>query len=359
MWPARSGAAKAPADTPGDPATAKRHRPSPATIPLRNCMYSSPLRRPRGCRQSCGRTSTVAASPKTLQRAEPRNSQPFPRFLPPTSQAVPPSSRHALGRFSHPSGERLRALVLSNLLKRRVLLILVLVFAILGGSVVYAQAGKATTTYRTAAVTYGTITQTIGMAGNLAPVSEADLNFASTGTVETVTAQVGETVVAGQILAALDPTILEAQLSQAQATLASARSKLAQDQAGPNSQTLASAQNPVAAAQVSVNNATTSLADAKAINAQSVTAAQNTVTGAQSTVTADQGVVNQDNTTLTADELAPAADCPSLPACAVDTAAVNSAQAKLATDQQTLAHDQTALDAAKTSLGATTVNAEQ
>ena len=238
-------------------------------------------------------------------------------------------------------------------------MILVLVFAILGGSVVYAQAGKATTTYRTAAVTYGTITQTIGMAGNLAPVSEADLNFASTGTVETVTAQVGETVVAGQILAALDPTILEAQLSQAQATLASARSKLAQDQAGPNAQTLASAQNPVAAAQVSVNNATTSMADTKAINAQSVTAAQNTVTGAQSTVTADQGVVNQDNTTLTADELAQAADCPSLPACAADTAAVNSDKAKLAADQQTLAHDQTALDAAKTSLAATTVKAQQ
>ena len=65
----------------------------------------------------------------------------------------------------------MRARVVSNLLKRRVLVILVLVFAILGGSVVYAQAGRVTTTYRTAQVTYGTITQTIGMAGNLAPVS--------------------------------------------------------------------------------------------------------------------------------------------------------------------------------------------
>lgn len=171
----------------------------------------------------------------------------------------------------------MRDRVLSNLLKRRVLVILVLVFAVLGGSVVYAQAGKISTTYRTAVVTYGTITQTIGMAGNLAPVTEADLNFPASGTIQSVEASVGETVVKGELLAALDPTILAAQLSQAQATLASARSKLAQDQAGPNAQSLASAKNPVASAQVSVNNAATSLSDTEAINAQSVSAAQSVV----------------------------------------------------------------------------------
>ena len=150
----------------------------------------------------------------------------------------------------------MRARVVSNLLKRRVLVILVVVFAILGGSIVYAQAGRVTTTYRTALVTYGTITQNIGMAGNLAPVSEADLNFAAAGTVQSVTVHVGDTVAGGQVLAALDPTILAAQLSQAQATLATAFSKLAQDRAGPTAQSLASAQNPVAAAQVAVNTAT-------------------------------------------------------------------------------------------------------
>ena len=71
-----------------------------------------------------------------------------------------------------------------------------LVTAILGGTLVYAQAGKVTTTYRTALVTYGTITQSIGMAGNLTPTSEADLNFAAAGTVQTVYVQVGQSVVA-------------------------------------------------------------------------------------------------------------------------------------------------------------------
>ena len=60
---------------------------------------------------------------------------------------------------------------------------LVIVFTILGATAVYAQAGRSTTTYRTALVTYGTITQTIGMAGNLAPVAEADLTFPASGIV--------------------------------------------------------------------------------------------------------------------------------------------------------------------------------
>jgi HlyD family secretion protein len=186
---------------------------------------------------------------------------------------------------------------------------LVLVFAVLGSSVVYAQAGKSSTTYRTATVTYGTITQTIGMAGNLAPVSEADLNFASSGTVQSVGVDVGETVISGEVLASLDRTILSAQLSQANATLASARSKLAQDQAGPTAQNLAAAQNPVGSAQVSVNNAKTSLADTKAINAQLVAVAQS--------------AVDQDKARLAADD-------------PFDTAAVSADQAKLAADQQAL-----------------------
>jgi HlyD family secretion protein len=203
----------------------------------------------------------------------------------------------------------MRARLISNLLRRKVLAGLVLVFAILGATAVYAQAGKATTSYRTGVVAYGTITQTIGMAGNLGPVSEADLNFAASGTVQLVEVTVGQTVVKGETLAAQDSTLLAAQLSQAKANLASARSKLAQDQAGPSAQSLASAQNSVASAKVSVKSATTSLADTKAINAQSVAAAQS--------------IVDQDN-------VAVAADCPSLPACAQD-------QSKLAVDQQALA----------------------
>src|SRR5258707_2290205 len=129
----------------------------------------------------------------------------------------------------------MRSLPLRNLLRRRVLAVLVLATAILGGTIVYAQASKVTTTYRTALVTYGTITQSIGMAGNLTPTSEADLNFASTGTVLTVYVQVGQSVGAGTPLGTLDSNLLSAQLGQAEAALASAQAKLAQGRAGPTS----------------------------------------------------------------------------------------------------------------------------
>jgi multidrug efflux pump subunit AcrA (membrane-fusion protein) len=251
--------------------------------------------------------------------------------------------------------------LLRRLLRRRVLVVLVLVFAILGGTVVYVQAGKITTSYRTAVVTYGTITQTIGMAGNLVPVSEADLNFPASGTVQSVNVQIGQTVAAGTTLAALDPTILAAQLLQAQATLASAQSKLAQDQAGPSAQTLSSVQNSVAAALVSYNNAQTSLADMQAINAQSVTAAQTAVSDAQSVVTADQAVFDQDAIALTTAEQAQTADCASPPAaaCAQDTLTVNADKAKVAVDSQTLARDQSTLDSNKNSLASITAKAQQ
>lgn len=256
----------------------------------------------------------------------------------------------------------MRNLPLRNLLRRRVLAVLVLAAAILGGTIVYASASKVTTTYRTALVTYGTITQSIGMAGNLTPVNEADLNFASAGTVQNLYVQVGQTVAVGSPLASLDTTLLSAQLLQAQATLSSAQAKLTQDEAGPSAQSLTSAQNAVASALVAMNNAQTSLADAQAINAQAVAAAQAPVTAAQSPVTADQALVAQDGTTLAADKAQMTTDCALAgppPSCATDTSAVAGDQAKLATDQATLSHDQAALTAAQAALAAATAKAQQ
>ncbi|MGH7762681.1 MAG: efflux RND transporter periplasmic adaptor subunit [Candidatus Dormibacteraceae bacterium] len=256
----------------------------------------------------------------------------------------------------------MRNLALRNLLRRRVLAVLVLGVAILGGTIVYAQAGKVTTTYRTALVTYGTITQSIGMAGNLTPVNEADLNFASAGTVQNLYVQVGQTVAAGTPLAGLDTTLLSAQLLQAQATLSSAQAKLTQDEAGPTGQSLTSAQNSVASALVAMTNAQTSLADTQAIDAQAVATAQAPVTAAQGPVTADLALVAQDNTTLIDDKAKMATDCalPGPPSsCVTDTSAVAADQGKLATDQATLAYDQATLTAAQGALAAATAKAQQ
>ena len=245
------------------------------------------------------------------------------------------------------------------------LAVLVLGTAILGGTIVYAQAGKVTTTYRTALVTYGTITQSIGMAGNLTPVNEADLNFASAGTVQNLYVQVGQTVGAGTPLASLDTTLLSAQLLQAQATLSSAQAKLSQDQSGPTGQSLTSAQNSVASALVAMNNAQTSLADTQAINAQAVAAAQAPVTAAQSALTAEQALlkptIDADNAKLATDTLAMQAACAAIPPtnCATATSTVTTDQGQLKTDNLPIVADQATLTSAQSTLAAATAKAQQ
>jgi multidrug efflux pump subunit AcrA (membrane-fusion protein) len=263
----------------------------------------------------------------------------------------------------------MRNLSLRNLLRRRVLAALVLVTAILGGTIVYAQASKVTTTYRTALVTYGTITQSIGMAGNLTPANEADLNFASAGSVQNLYVQVGQTVAAGTSLATLDTSLLSAQLQQAQATLDGANAKLSQDRAGPTTQSLTSAENSVGSAQVSMNNAQTSLADTQAINAQAVAAAQLPVTAAQSKLTADQAslksLLDADAAQLTVDKAAMTADCAGSPpappssTCTTDTNAVTTDQNKLTADNLPIVADQAALASAQSALAAATAKAQQ
>ena len=261
---------------------------------------------------------------------------------------------------------RLQNLPLRHLLRRRILAALVLVTAILGGTIVYAQASKVTTTYRTALVTYGTITQSIGMAGNLTPVNEADLNFASAGTVQSLYVLVGQTVGAGTPLATLDTTLLAAQLLQAQATLSSAEAKLTQDEAGPTGQSLTSAQNSVNSAQVSMNNAQTSLADTQAINAQAVAAAQVPVTAAQTKLdadkAADQPAIDLDTAKLNTDTAAMQAACtpdPTVPACITATATVAADKTTLAADSLQIVNDQAALASAKSALAAATAKAQQ
>jgi multidrug efflux pump subunit AcrA (membrane-fusion protein) len=261
---------------------------------------------------------------------------------------------------------RLQNLPLRHLLRRRVLAALVLGTAILGGTIVYAQASKVTTTYRTALVTYGTITQSIGMAGNLTPVNEADLNFASAGTVQSLYVQVGQTVAAGTPLATLDTTLLSAQLLQAQATLSSAQAKLTQDQAGPTAQSLTSAQNSVASAQVSMTNAQTSLADTQAINAQAVAATQAPVTAAQSKLDADQAAdqpaIDLDTAKLNADSAGMQSACtpdPTVAPCVTATATVTADKNTLAADSLQIVNDQATLATAKSALAAATAKAQQ
>jgi len=77
-------------------------------------------------------------------------------------------------------------------------------------------------TTQTVSVTTGTIKQTVSASGTIEPAEQADLNFGVSGQVTAVNVKVGDVVTAGQALATVSTTALQADLDAAQATLASA-----------------------------------------------------------------------------------------------------------------------------------------
>jgi HlyD family secretion protein len=76
--------------------------------------------------------------------------------------------------------------------------------------------------YRTAVASTEEVEQTLAGVGTIEPVDQAAVAFPVSGTVAAVDVSVGTTVVAGQVLATLDPTQLETSRHEAEATLAQA-----------------------------------------------------------------------------------------------------------------------------------------
>lgn len=115
----------------------------------------------------------------------------------------------------------------------RTVIVLVLVAAVvLGWGLTRAGAAP----YQTALVGTNTVVATLSSVGTITPANEADLNFNVSGTVNAVDVTTGETVTAGQTLATLDTTSLEATVLSDQATLASAKATLANDESGQSSE---------------------------------------------------------------------------------------------------------------------------
>ncbi len=177
-----------------------------------------------------------------------------------------------------------------RLAKRRwALLSVAVVIIVIAGGAIYSQRGSSTTTqYETVAANLGNISQSISISGTVEPVTDLELNFGSTGLVNTVNVQPGQSVKSGQVMATLDTTSLEAQVTQAQATLLSDQAKLGADQAGPTASAQQSSQAQVTSAQNALAAAKQSLSDTQASNQITLTQAQTSVSQAQTALASDQ-----------------------------------------------------------------------
>jgi RND family efflux transporter MFP subunit len=100
-----------------------------------------------------------------------------------------------------------------------VTLIVVGISGYLGWQKMSATAAAATVRVQNATVTRGTISATVGAAGNVSTVRNTSLTFQVAGKVAQMNVQVGDVVKAGQTLAQLDTTDLQLSLKTAQVNL--------------------------------------------------------------------------------------------------------------------------------------------
>jgi len=147
-------------------------------------------------------------------------------------------------------------------------------------------------TYRTTAVTTGSVEQRLNLTGSVQRVNQVSRSFAVPGTVSSVAVAVGDAVRAGQTLATLDPKPLTSAVTNAEAALAQAKATLESDQttttaATSTGSTTATNATPTRTTPTTGARVTSPSGRSGASANQTLAAAQLRVTRAQSAVTAD------------------------------------------------------------------------
>jgi RND family efflux transporter MFP subunit len=128
-----------------------------------------------------------------------------------------------------------------------IVVVLVVIFSLMNG-------GKATSKYETAKVERGNLVQTVDATGKVESANDLSLHFDGMGVVENVRVTEGDTVRAGQWLANLS-------LSQLNAAVAQAQASLDQKLAGATTEQINVAQKQVESAQIALDKAEKSLSD--------------------------------------------------------------------------------------------------
>jgi len=105
---------------------------------------------------------------------------------------------------------------------------LALLAAIAGYRLLTSRSQNRLPLYETEPVTRATLRVTVSATGNLAPTNKIEIGCEQSGTIETVMVQENDRVTKGQVLARLDVSKLQDQITKSQAALSSYQAKLAQ-----------------------------------------------------------------------------------------------------------------------------------
>lgn len=99
---------------------------------------------------------------------------------------------------------------------------------IIVGWLLFGRGGDGKPKYTTQEVTRGDLTVNVTATGNLEPRNQVDIGSELSGTIRSVAVDVNDEVKAGQVLTKLDTSRLEAQVLQAQSSLASSQARVLQ-----------------------------------------------------------------------------------------------------------------------------------
>jgi multidrug efflux pump subunit AcrA (membrane-fusion protein) len=164
--------------------------------------------------------------------------------------------------------------------------------------------GTAAVSLVTAKATTGTIVSSVTISGSVASSTVDELSFGAAGTVTAVKVTPGAKVSAGQVLATIDDSALQVQLTTARANLTAAQARLALDRAGPTAATIAAARDAISQANLQLSTARQSLTDTYAQNRQSIAQANSAISTARATLATDEAAVPVDAARVQQDQVA-------------------------------------------------------
>ncbi|HWD96764.1 MAG TPA: biotin/lipoyl-binding protein [Acidimicrobiales bacterium] len=201
--------------------------------------------------------------------------------------------------------------------------------------------------------TLGTVSQTTSLTGTIEPVTQADLNFSTAGTVASVPVKVGETVKTGEVLATLETSDLRSQVDQSEASLDSAESSLATARS-PASSVTATAQQTVSSDRTTLANDEATMGEDVTTDELSLTSAQGAVSSAQDVDASAAELQSNDQSTLEAaqskEEIDCAGDGVATAVCSSDETTVSGDQKQLSQDDASMSGAASTVQSAETSL---------
>ena len=168
----------------------------------------------------------------------------------------------------------------SWLRRRWKIIVVVLVITLVALGWVFSRNGNAPEIV-TEQVRRGTLEQTVEASGVLESIEEVDLAFETSGTVDKIFFDVGDSVEEGDLIARLKNDELNAGVSRASQAVASAQARLNLEQAGAPSADIAVSFASFASAQASLAAAQTELENVQKNSAQNVASALNALETAQ------------------------------------------------------------------------------